>query len=73
MTSLSRASGIAVDNSDTVYVAGWESHNAFKIELGDTPAGVPALPEWGLIAMSLLALTAGTLLFGRRRAQPEAA
>ena len=31
---------------------------------------VPATSEWGLIVMSLLALTAGTLVFGRRRPTP---
>ena len=31
-------------------------------------AGKPALPEWGLIALALLLLIAGTIEFGRRRA-----
>ncbi len=28
---------------------------------------IPTLPEWGLIAMAVLVLTAGTVVFGRRR------
>ncbi len=31
---------------------------------------VPAVSEWGLVVMSLLALTAGTLLYARRRLTP---
>ena len=32
-----------------------------------TPAGIPTVSEWGLIVMSLLVLTAGTLVYARRR------
>ncbi len=30
------------------------------------PAGIPTVSEWGLMVMTLLALTAGTIVFGRR-------
>ena len=29
---------------------------------------IPAVSEWGLVVMTLLVLTAGTVVFGRRRA-----
>ncbi len=31
------------------------------------PAAIPTVSEWGLIVTTLLALTAGTIVFGRRR------
>ncbi len=31
------------------------------------PAAIPTVSEWGLIVMTLLALTAGTIVFGRWR------
>ena len=30
-------------------------------------AGIPTVSEWGLVAMALLVLTAGTLVYARRR------
>ncbi|MDX1388559.1 MAG: hypothetical protein R3344_05190, partial [Acidobacteriota bacterium] len=37
-------------------------------EDGPPPEGVPTVSEWGLILMLLLLATAGTILFGQRRA-----
>ena len=34
------------------------------------PGPVPAVSEWGLIVMALLALTAGTILFAHRQRAP---
>ncbi len=36
------------------------------------PAGIPAVSEWGLVAMTLLVLTAGTLVLTKRRAASAA-
>jgi len=30
------------------------------------PAGVPTVSEWGMVAMTLLLLSAGTLVYARR-------
>jgi len=40
----------------------------FGIIERDTP-GIPTVSEWGLIAMALLTLTAGTVVFAKRRRQ----
>ena len=32
-----------------------------------TPLGVPSVSEWGLIVMTLLGLTLGTVVIGRRK------
>lgn len=40
--------------------------------LENFPGGIPTVSEWGLIVMTVLVLTAGTVAFGRRR-RPAAA
>jgi hypothetical protein len=37
------------------------------------PQSIPTVSEWGLIVMSLLVLTAGTLVLARRRRVPRVA
>lgn len=43
---------------------------SFQCDLGPC-ATIPTVSEWGMIVMTLLALTAGTLLFARARTQRE--
>jgi hypothetical protein len=43
-----------------------------KSAMCESPAAIPTVSEWGLIVMTLLVLTAGTVLLGRRR-RPAAA
>ncbi len=38
-----------------------------EITIQAAGTGIPTVSEWGLIGMTLLALTAGTIVFGRRR------
>ncbi len=64
---LTRPSSIAVDSSGNVYVTGLLSNNAFKIEPAQSEP-VPTISEWGLVAMCLLILTAGTVVYSRRAA-----
>ena len=42
------------------------------LHCSDDPACVPALSEWGLILLSVIGLTAGTIVFRRRRAVQSA-
>ena len=44
--------------------AGWECTGEPSVCV---PASIPTVSEWGLIVMSLLVLTAGTLVYTRRR------
>ncbi len=53
------------DNSAQDYTD--ESNAVFTIEAG-VPVGVPTVSAWGVAAMTLLVMTAGTLLYARRRA-----
>ena len=43
---------------------------SFQCDLGPC-AAIPTVSQWGLVMMTLLVLTAGTLLFARARAQRE--
>ncbi len=46
----------------------WRKDQGFRLVL-PASAKVPTVSEWGLIVMSLLMLTGGTLVFGRRRVE----
>ncbi|UCE60591.1 MAG: hypothetical protein JSU63_02340 [Phycisphaerales bacterium] len=52
----------------------WDQFVVAWTEAGDPPTlsecgAVPAVSEWGFVMTSLLVLTAGTLMYGRRRAE----
>ncbi len=44
-----------------------ETCESCEMDCGPCLAPVPTVSEWGLIVMTLLALTAGTIVFARRR------
>jgi len=50
-----------------------DSGLGFRVAEVSEQTPVPAVSEWGLIAMTLLMLTAGTLVYARRRARVNAA
>jgi len=64
---------VAHDINDAGWIAGWgvntddpeDALHAFVLIPEGSP--IPAVSEWGLIVMSLLVLTAGTLVLARRR------
>jgi hypothetical protein len=60
------------EDSDVLlrFVAQLTQDKAYRIDniqLYRDPAEVPAVSEWGLIAMTLLVLTAGTIVYAKRR------
>ncbi len=44
-----------------------ETCESCEMDCGPCEPAIPTVSEWGLIVMTLLALTAGTIVFGRRR------
>ena len=44
-----------------------ETCESCEKDCGPCEAPIPTVSEWGLIIMTLLALTAGTIVFARRR------
>jgi hypothetical protein len=56
-------------NAQATFIADFSSVGIGNFGLGAArlPAAVPAVSEWLLLAMTLLGLVAGTILFGRRR------
>ncbi len=50
------------------------SNDLFVAKYAAPPSGIPTVSAWGLVVMSLLVLTAGTLVYTRRRrVQPQPA
>ncbi len=64
---------IAIDNGVVAVGApdnGFGSGSAYVFDVGEEQGGpIPTISEWGLIVMTLLLLTTGTLLHARARAQ----
>lgn len=44
-----------------------EDCESCEMDCGPCEPAIPTVSEWGLIVMTLLALTAGTIVFARRR------
>jgi len=44
-----------------------ETCESCEMDCGPCQPAIPTVSEWGLIVMTLLALTAGTIVFARRR------
>ena len=64
------------DGDGDVDCSDWDQFVMAWTGVGDPPAfsecrTIPAASEWGLVVMTLLALTAGTLMYGRRRVGRE--
>jgi len=61
-------------NVDGLHVAGRsyndpaDENSIAGFRIAEAPGPIPTLSEWGLVAMALLVLTAGTLVWARRRA-----
>ena len=65
-TGFDRASAIEFGPDGAMYVSMRGDPDPDRV-LRIIPVVVPAVGEWGLVAMTLLFLTAGTLLYARRR------
>ncbi len=66
--------GIPMDDWNNTTMPEFQEHyNIVLTGVSYIPAAIPTVSEWGLIVLTLLLLTAATILFSRRRMMPAAA